>query len=118
MPIYEYRCEECGQEFERIQRFSDPLVTICDLCGGPVKKLISNTSFVLKGSGWYLTDYARAGQEKKSPDTKSTSDGLDGKKNSTPENEAKSSGGDSSPPKASKSDGRKSAGDASSKIAS
>ena len=59
MPMYEYRCLSCGVEFEKLQHFSDPPLTTCEACGGPVKKLISQTSFILKGSGWYVTDYAR-----------------------------------------------------------
>ncbi len=62
MPLYEYRCLSCGAEFEKLQHFSDPPVTTCEVCGGPVKKLISQTSFILKGTGWYVTDYARKGQ--------------------------------------------------------
>lgn len=61
MPIYEYICESCGQRHEAIQKYSDPLLTKCPKCGGKLKKLISNTSFVLKGTGWYVTDYARKG---------------------------------------------------------
>ncbi|RME49853.1 MAG: zinc ribbon domain-containing protein [Deltaproteobacteria bacterium] len=62
MPIYEYRCDSCHQEFEAVQKITaDPLDT-CSLCGAPnPRKLISNSSFVLKGSGWYVTDYARKG---------------------------------------------------------
>ena len=61
MPMYEYRCLSCGLEFEKLQHFSDPPITTCEACGGPVKKLISQTSFILKGTGWYVTDYARKG---------------------------------------------------------
>ncbi len=59
MPIYEYRCLNCGQEFEEWQRFSDPPVDKCHDCGGKAKRLISNSTFVLKGTGWYVTDYGR-----------------------------------------------------------
>ena len=59
MPIYEYECQKCGARLERIQKFSDPILTECPKCKGRLKKLISNTSFVLKGTGWYVTDYAR-----------------------------------------------------------
>lgn len=59
MPVYEYQCQKCGRRQEIMQKFSDPLLTTCPLCKGKLKKLISNTSFVLKGSGWYVTDYAR-----------------------------------------------------------
>ncbi len=58
MPIYEYRCEKCGYQFEVMQKVSDDPITKCPKCGGPVQKLISNTSFILKGTGWYKTDYA------------------------------------------------------------
>ncbi|MBN1635012.1 MAG: zinc ribbon domain-containing protein [Deltaproteobacteria bacterium] len=59
MPIYEYKCLQCDHQFEKLQKFSDSLITNCPKCSGPVKKLVSHTSFQLKGSGWYLTDYAR-----------------------------------------------------------
>jgi len=59
MPLYEYQCDSCGARFERIQKFSDPLVETCPTCGGVVKKLLSSPAFHLKGSGWYATDYAR-----------------------------------------------------------
>jgi putative FmdB family regulatory protein len=59
MPIYEYRCEKCG-DFERTQRITDEPLQRCPKCRRKVRRLISNTSFQLKGSGWYVTDYARA----------------------------------------------------------
>jgi putative FmdB family regulatory protein len=62
MPLYEYECDACGQRFEQIQSFSDPPVEKCPTCGGPVRKLMSNPAFQFKGSGWYITDYARKGQ--------------------------------------------------------
>jgi putative FmdB family regulatory protein len=58
MPIYEYRCSKCG-EFEVFQRITDPALKRCPTCQAKVTKLISNTSFHLKGSGWYITDYGR-----------------------------------------------------------
>ncbi len=57
MPIYEYRCEECGKIFEKIQKGFDERTEPCPTCGGQAGRIISNTSFVLKGSGWYVTDY-------------------------------------------------------------
>jgi putative FmdB family regulatory protein len=60
MPIYEYRCEKCGKVFEVLQRFSDEPLKIHEECGGQVEKLISQSAFQLKGSGWYATDYAKA----------------------------------------------------------
>ena len=61
MPIYEYVCQKCG-EFEVTQRITEKPLGKCPTCKGKVKKLISNTSFQLKGTGWYVTDYARKGQ--------------------------------------------------------
>lgn len=58
MPIYEYKCEMCGIEHEVMQKMTEKPLTVCESCGGRLKKMISNTSFVLKGSGWYVTDYA------------------------------------------------------------
>ena len=66
MPIYEYYCERCHDEFEVTQKITDDPLKECPRCQGPVRKLISQSSFVLKGSGWYLTDYARKGDAKKS----------------------------------------------------
>lgn len=57
MPVYEYRCEKCGKEFEAWQRISDDPIDTCSECGGTARKLISHSTFVLKGSGWYVTDY-------------------------------------------------------------
>jgi putative FmdB family regulatory protein len=59
MPIYEYVCEKCGSLLEVMQRVSDKPLKRCQKCGGKLEKIISRTSFQLKGSGWYLTDYAR-----------------------------------------------------------
>jgi putative FmdB family regulatory protein len=59
MPLYEYECETGGHRFEVIQKFSDPPVQKCPTCGGPVHKLISAPGFQFKGTGWYVTDYAR-----------------------------------------------------------
>jgi len=58
MPIYEYKCQQCG-DFEVTQKIKDKPLTRCPTCKGKVKKLISNTSFQLKGTGWYITDYPR-----------------------------------------------------------
>lgn len=58
MPIYEYKCRKCGKEFELFQRMTDPVLKSCQYCKGPVQKLMSLSSFHLKGSGWYVTDYA------------------------------------------------------------
>ena len=60
MPLYEYECEACQKRFERIQKFSDPHVDVCPNCGkGPVRKLLSSPAIQFKGSGFYITDYAK-----------------------------------------------------------
>ena len=70
MPLYEYQCDSCGHRFERIQqKFSDPLVAACPKCGGPVQKLISSPAIQFKGSGFYITDYAKSGQPSKDAPT-------------------------------------------------
>ncbi|MEO6324430.1 MAG: FmdB family zinc ribbon protein [Thermoanaerobaculia bacterium] len=74
MPLYEYRCDTCGHKFEQIQLFSDPLLTVCEECGGELKKLISSPAFQLKGSGWYASDYPKQNAAKPS----GTSDGGKG----------------------------------------
>lgn len=57
MPIYEYECTSCGKNFENMQRITEPPLAACPFCKGKVKKLVSNCSFQLKGTGWYVTDY-------------------------------------------------------------
>jgi putative FmdB family regulatory protein len=59
MPLYEYECKKCHQRFERIQKFSDPHVKKCPKCGGPIEQVISAPAVQFKGSGWYVTDYAK-----------------------------------------------------------
>ncbi len=59
MPLYEYQCDACSNRFERIQKFSDPHVDICPACGGSVRKLLSSPAIQFKGTGWYITDYAK-----------------------------------------------------------
>src|SRR3954471_5419784 len=61
MPLYEYQCLQCDHRFEVIRKFSDPPVDTCPKCGGPVRKLMSSPAIQFKGSGWYITDYARKG---------------------------------------------------------
>ncbi|MBI4654857.1 MAG: zinc ribbon domain-containing protein [Nitrospirae bacterium] len=73
MPIYEYECKECSEHFEVSQNITDSPLTTCSLCGGELRKIITNTSFVLKGSGWYVTDYPSS-ERKKAMDGKKSSD--------------------------------------------
>ena len=58
MPLYEYRCNKCGEHVEKIQKFSDPPLAKCEKCGGRLERLISSSAIQFKGSGWYVTDYA------------------------------------------------------------
>ena len=69
MPLYEYQCKKCGHRFERIQKFSDKPIKKCPECGGPVEQIISAPAVQFKGSGWYVTDYA------KKPAASASSDG-------------------------------------------
>lgn len=61
MPLYEYECESCGVRFEVIQKFADGPIATCKACGGKVQRLLSAPAIQFKGSGWYITDYARKG---------------------------------------------------------
>ena len=70
MPIYEYQCKKCG-EFEVVQKITETQLKRCPTCRGKVTKLISNTSFHLKGTGWYVTDYARKDGKSKEAGTES-----------------------------------------------
>jgi putative FmdB family regulatory protein len=95
MPIYEYECKKCHHRFERIQKFSDPHVKKCPQCGGAVEQVLSAPAVQFKGSGWYVTDYA-----KKSGSAASSSSNGDsatkkedsGKKEEKKESKAESSG--------------------------
>src|SRR5215471_6238639 len=86
MPLYEYQCDSCGHRFEVIRKFSDPPLEICPKCGGHISKLVSSPAFQFKGTGWYITDYAKkdsGGGAKESKDSKeSTSSG--GEKDAAP----------------------------------
>lgn len=77
MPLYEYLCKKCGHRFERIQKFSDPHVKKCPDCGGAVEQVISAPAVQFKGSGWYVTDYAKkssgSGSSSSSSDNDSSS---------------------------------------------
>jgi putative FmdB family regulatory protein len=62
MPLYEYQCDQCAHRFEVIQKYSDAPIDVCPKCAGPVKKLLSSPAIQFKGTGWYITDYARSGK--------------------------------------------------------
>jgi putative FmdB family regulatory protein len=99
MPLYEYQCESCEHRFERIQKFTDPPPDACPKCGGPVRKLMSSPAIQFKGTGWYITDYAKksgadagktggksdsSSEKSDAPAAKSESSGDSGTKSETP----------------------------------
>jgi putative FmdB family regulatory protein len=85
LPIYEYKCEGCGDVFEVIQKFADEPLTVHEKCGGHVHRLMSAPSFQFKGSGWYVTDYAKGGTSPpaKGESGKSESSKSEGKSDSS-----------------------------------
>jgi putative FmdB family regulatory protein len=103
MPLYEYKCKKCGHQFEKIQKFSDRMVKKCPECGGVVEQMISAPAVQFKGSGWYVTDYAKkssglsssesrdAKDSKREKDEKSKSDGGGTKESSTKESSSRES---------------------------
>jgi len=90
MPIYEYECQKCGHHEEVLQKFSDPPISKCEKCKGKMRKLISQSTFHLKGTGWYVTDYASKRSDSSTPKTEKTEKKEEKK-------EAKSSSTDSKP---------------------
>ncbi len=85
MPLYEYKCDQCDEVFEVIQKFSDAPLTTHDKCGGPVRRLISAPAIQFKGTGWYITDYARSGSQ-----SGNGKNGKNGKSSPGPEAKAES----------------------------
>ena len=80
MPLYDYRCHQCGETFEVRQKFADPVLTVHEGCGGELERLISLPAIQFKGTGWYVTDYGRNGNKPGSgatakSETKSDSNG-------------------------------------------
>jgi putative FmdB family regulatory protein len=94
MPIYEYKCDNCGEVFEVRQKFADEPVQVHEKCGGPVHRLMSTPSFNFKGSGWYVTDYGKGnnGAKKSDKENKESKESKEGKesKESKPSTETKS----------------------------
>jgi putative FmdB family regulatory protein len=90
MPLYEYKCHSCGKIIEVIQKFSDDPLKTHDECGGELEKLISRSAFQLKGSGWYVTDYARSNGGAKSDEPKASNGKPDAAKTGSGPGETKS----------------------------
>jgi putative FmdB family regulatory protein len=108
MPLYEYECEADGSRFEVIQKFSDPPVEVCPKCGAPVRKLLSSPAIQFKGTGWYITDYAKksstdagktdggktdSGKDTKASSSSSSSDSSAGKPAAAPSTSSSSGSG-------------------------
>jgi putative FmdB family regulatory protein len=91
MPIYEYKCDNCGEVFEVRQKFADEPVQVHEKCGGPVHRLMSTPSFQFKGTGFYVTDYGKGGNgsRKSDKESKESKEGKDSKE-SKPSTETKS----------------------------
>jgi len=99
MPLYEYQCKKCGHIFEKIVKFSDKPIKKCPECGGVVEQTISAPAVQFKGSGWYVTDYAKKSQSsssssdggKDSKDSKESKDSKDSKKDEKKSDSSKES---------------------------
>ena len=96
MPLYEYQCDACERRFELIRKYSDPPVEVCPTCGGVVHKLASSPAIQFKGSGFYITDYAKksntpAGETKDSRDSKETKDAKESKETKSSEKSSEKS---------------------------
>jgi len=90
MPLYEYECKKCGHRFEKIQKFSDKMVKKCPECGGAVEQMISAPAVQFKGSGWYVTDYAK---KSSSPGSSPGSSGSDSGSKDKKDDKGKTDGG-------------------------
>ena len=117
MPLYEYQCRKCGHRFEKIQKFSDRMVKKCPDCGGVVEQMISAPAVQFKGSGWYVTDYAKKSQapasdsgskeSKKEEKSKSESSAKEGSSKESSSKDSSSKDGSSRDSSSKKSDKQK-----------
>jgi putative FmdB family regulatory protein len=100
LPLYEYKCKQCGSVFEKIQKFSDAPLCKCEKCGGDLERLVSPPAIQFKGSGWYITDYARKSSQEASKDSagKDTKAAETSKKPSDVKSDARSKPAESSKP--------------------
>jgi putative FmdB family regulatory protein len=95
MPTYEYECPRCPRVFEVKQRITEPALAICDRCGGPIHRLLSAAPFILKGAGWYVTDYPSESRKKATESTskESSSKESTSKESTSKESSSKGEGG-------------------------
>ena len=89
MPIYEYKCADCGANVEKMQRISDAPLTVCENCGGKLEKQLSLSGFQFKGEGWYVTDYSKKSSGGKEPKSEKSGE-KSGEKSSSSDSTAKS----------------------------
>ena len=92
MPTYEYECPRCPRVFEVKQRITEPALVTCEVCGGPIHRLLSAAPFILKGEGWYVTDYPSESR-KKATESTATSKESAGKESAGKESASKGDGG-------------------------
>src|SRR2546427_9052058 len=112
VPTYEYQCEKCQRVFEIRQRITEPALTICEVCGGHVKRLLSPAPFILKGEGWYVTDYPSESRKKAREAEKPAANGS-GKGSAKGSDKGTADKGSADEPAAKSSDGASSASSAS-----
>jgi putative FmdB family regulatory protein len=105
VPTYEYECAACRRVFEIRQRISEPPLTTCDVCGGAVHRLLSAAPFILKGEGWYVTDYPSESRKKAREAEKSSSTSADTSAKTETKSETKSESKSDSKSSGAKSDG-------------
>lgn len=96
MPLYEYKCQSCGDVFEVIQKFSDAPLTVHEKCGGPVERLISTSALNFKGTGWYVTDYGKSGKSSGNGKGDSAKDEKKDSKSDSKDSKKETSSSDSS----------------------
>src|ERR1700738_3335511 len=107
MPLYEYECKKCHHRFEKIQKFSDPHVKKCPKCGGPIEQVISAPTVQFKGSGWYVTDYAKKASAAPSSNGDSATKGESTSKEGSAKQESASGEGGAKDSGAKESDSKK-----------
>ena len=110
MPTYEYECPRCPRVFEVKQRITAPALVTCDVCGGPIHRLLSAAPFILKGEGWYVTDYPSESRKKAKESTSKESSGKEssGKESAGKESASKGDGGSAEPKPAASSESKSS----------
>ena len=104
MPLYEYKCDSCGNIFEVIQRFSDQPLTVHENCGGVLERLISTSALQFKGSGWYVNDYGKGNSKEPKPKSENSHGESKGEKSNGSQAAAESSGKSEKSGKSSKSE--------------